>query len=94
MSYERHRCLGPEADWKRSTLVNARCPEHLARCPAQTKQMLWLHPVLIIVSLGWPGPETRLNQGLRLSEAHDAYTGSTLDLCKCRGRICLSTPSL
>ena len=40
--------------------------------PAQSKQTLWLHPVLIIVSLGWPGPETRLNQGLRLSEAHEA----------------------
>ena len=32
MNYERRRCLGPEADWKRSALVNAGCPEHLARC--------------------------------------------------------------
>ena len=34
MSYERQRCLGPEADWKRSAVLNARCPEHLTMYPS------------------------------------------------------------
>ena len=89
MSCERQRCLGPEADWKRSALVNAGCPGHLARCPGpeQANALAPPSPHHRQPGVARTGDETQ--PGATSEWSSRGYVGSALDLCVCRGRICL-----